>query len=153
MSRAGSQGQFDEVKVARKALEDASNAFNEAQKKYDADRAEWAKTKDPELGKALDARAAVTKDEVANVKALQKKWSDLQAGAQRGVQQSPAEAAFLAKLPLASAPTPYGRTLPSEAFAEAYRIWKFDRAALERAAPGIASWFDSEAFTSTLKPR
>ena len=46
-----------------------------------------------------------------------------------------------------------GRTLGAEAFAESYRLWKLDRAALDRAAPGISAWFDSAAFTDTLKKK
>lgn len=153
LSRATSGDQMEAMKNARKALEDASAAFNEGQKQYNADRAEYAKSKDPELKKSLEARAAATKDEVAKVKALQKVWQDLQSSVQRGLQQSPTEAAFLLKLPLNKAPTPYARTLPSEAFAESYRLWKLDRPALERAAPGIPAWFDSAAFTDSLKKK
>ena len=153
LSRATSGDQMEQTKVARKALEDATTAFNEGQKKYNADRAEYAKSKDPELKKSLEARAATTKDEVAKVKELQKVWQDLQTATQRGLQQSPTEAAFLQKLPLNKAPTPYARTLPSEAFAESYRLWKLDRAALDRAAPGISAWFDSAAFTDALKKK
>lgn len=153
LSRATSGDQMEQMKTARKALEDATNAFNEGQKKYNADRAEYAKSKDPELKKSLEARAAATKDDVAKVKALQKTWQDLQSATQKGLQQSPTEAAFLQKLPLNKAPTPYARTLPSEAFAESYRLWKLDRAALDRAAPGISAWFDSAEFTDTLKKK
>lgn len=153
LSRATAGDQMEAMKTARKALEDATNAFNEGQKKYNADRAEYAKTKDPELRKSLEARAAATNAEVAKVKALQKVWQDLQTATQKGLQQSPTEAAFLEKLPLAKAPTTYGRTLGAEAFAESYRLWKLDRAALDRAAPGISAWFDSPAFTDTLKKK
>lgn len=152
VSRAGSQRKFDEVKAARKQLDEAATAFNEGQQKYNADRAEYMKSKDPALGKSLQERGKSAKDEAAKVKALQATWTTLQASALASTQQSPTEAAFLAKLPQASAPTPYGRSLGAEAFAESYRIWKFDRAALERAAPGIAAWFESDAFAGTLAP-
>ncbi|MBL8917535.1 MAG: hypothetical protein JNJ54_01630 [Myxococcaceae bacterium] len=151
ISRATAGDQMAAMKTARKALEDATTAFNEGQKKYNADRAEYARSKDPELRKSLEARAAATKDEVAKVKELQKVWQDLQTATQKGLQQSPSEAALLQRLPLNKAPTPYARTLGSEAFAESFRLWKLDRAALDRAAPGISTWFDSPAYSSTLK--
>ena len=146
VSRAASRTQFADVATARAALEAASNAFNEGQKQYTADAADYAKSKDPELRKSLDARAAATQDDVAKVKALQKTWQDLQAAAKSTLAQGSAmEQAYLAKLPLAAAPTLYGRTAGPEAFAEAFRLWKFDRVALDRAAPGMAAWFDAQA--------
>ena len=144
ISRAASRTQFADVTAARAALELAANAFNESQQKYTADAAEYNKSKDPALRKSLDERAAATKDEAAKVKTLQKTWTDLQSAAKSTLAQGSAmEVAYLAKLPLASAPTLYGRTAGPEAFAEAFRMWKFDRIALERAAPGMPAWFDA----------
>lgn len=54
-------------------------------------------------------------------------------------------AASRAQFALAAAATLYGRTAGPEAFAESFRMWKFDRVALERAAPGMAAWFDAQA--------
>lgn len=153
LSRATASGTLDAVKEARKALDDAAAAFNEGQKQYNADRETYAKTKDPELKKSLQERAAKTKEEMAKVQALQKTWQDLQNAAKQGMGGSATETAFLQKLPLNKAPTPYARTLGSEAFAESYRLWKLDKPALERAAPGISAWFESAAFTDTLKKK
>lgn len=143
VARAASQKKFDEVRAARKALEDAANAFNENTAKYNADRAEYLKTKDPALAKSLQERGKAAKGEADHVKEVQKKWETLVAEAQASTQQSATESAFLAMFPQAKAPTPYGRTSGAEAFAETYRLWKLDRAALERASPGAAAWLDA----------
>lgn len=55
------------------------------------------------------------------------------------------------KLPFKKSPTAYGRTSASESFAECLAIHKLDRPALERAAAGIAAWFESPEYTSLVK--
>lgn len=157
IARRAVRGLAESVKTARAELETASAAFNEGQKKFNADRDTWNQTKDPELGKSLDARTAAAKDDVAKVKAIQKKWSDLQSLAQRELTSAaPLERGLLAKLPLPSSPTAYGRTAVGESFAECFRLWKLDRAALDRAAPAAGAYFDSPDFargvTAPLAP-
>lgn len=127
ISRAASRAQFAQVATARAALDAAANAFNEAQRKQ-------------------PSNDAAAKAEAARIKGLQQTWQDLSSAAKSTLAQgSDLEKAFLAKLPLAAAPTLYGRTSGAEAFAESFRMWKFDRVALDRAAPGMAAWFDAQA--------
>lgn len=144
ISRAGSRTEFSEYDTAMAELQAATIAFNEGQKKYNADRAEFQRSKDPELKKSLLAQAAAAKDEMTKVQALQKKVAEADAKRKKTLSGgSPLENAYIAKFPLADAPTLYGRTLVSEAFAEGFSLWKTDRAALERATPGAAAWFDA----------
>lgn len=52
----------------------------------------------------------------------------------------------------AYAPTAYGRTQPSEAFAEAFALHHLDPAALERACPKGAAWFSAQTWEESLQP-
>jgi len=54
---------------------------------------------------------------------------------------SPAVTELTRLLGTTPAPTPYGRTDPNEAFADAFALFHADPAALKRAAPKVHGWF------------
>ena len=120
-------------------------------KKYNEDKATYARTKDAALGTALNERGKVlqqlSKDAAEKAKTFQA-LSAKMVGEDKG---SALEKALEAKLPVKSSPTVYGRTSPAESFAECLAIYKLDRAALERAAPGVPAWFESAEYAALAK--
>jgi hypothetical protein len=58
------------------------------------------------------------------------------------LKRSPVLAAYQAILGDTPAPTEYGRTSPTESFAEAFALFRVDPAALKRVAPKVHAWFE-----------
>lgn len=148
-SARGTRG--DAVRV--KAEYDAINQkLIGEKKKYDEDKAVYKKTKDQALGKSLQERGVMFKQLMADMNAKKKEFEGV-AKQMVSTEKSgtPMERAFEAKLPLKDAPTVYGRTAIGESFADTFALLKLDRAALDRAAPGVSAWFESPAFSAMLK--
>lgn len=133
------------------ALDELTKRAQEAQKAYNAKRQEYAKSKDPALGKELQAETEAMKKLQEELNAKGKIIAALGGiQARGGAAPSPVEKALIAKLPQNKAPTAYGRTLPGEAFAECFRLAKMDKAALDRAAPGISAFFASPEYAAAI---
>jgi len=122
------------------------------QRRYAADRKAYNARRDPALAKALTARAVTIKVLVKQMVAAQKERDAIRATliTEQG-RAAPLERALDARLPYRSGPTAYARTSPGESFAECLKLHRLDRAALERAAPGVAAWFDSAEYADLVK--
>ncbi len=152
ISRRGSRDAKAKIIVAKKEHDELQTKVQEESKKYNADKAAFNKSKDPELGKSLEERAPAIKQLQADLAEKRKKFDELSAAIVAVEKQgSPLERALDAKHPFKKAPTAYGRTSPGEAYAESFALFKVDRAALERASPGVAAWFESAEYTGLLK--
>ena len=152
IARASQRGLRAEAEEVKKAYDEVNQKIMAEKKQYDADKATWQRTKDPELGKALNAKAASLKPLMEEMAQKKKKFEEVAAkmvAADRG--GSPMEQAFDKEVPFrTAAPTVYGRSAIGESFADSFALFKVDRKALDRAAPKAGPWFESKAFEAML---
>ena len=138
---------------AKREYDEVNAKIIEGKKTYDADKATFAKTRDPELAKSLNERAVGLKALVAELAVKRAKFEPLAAQmTQTESKGSTVELLLDKKLPFKTAPTLYGRTSLTESFAECFMLNKLDRAGLERAAPGVPAWFESAEYLALIAP-
>jgi len=153
ISRKGTRDTRLKAVEAKKEYDEINARLIAGKKTYDEDKATYARTKDAALGKALSERVPALKQLIADLAVAKKRFEPL--AAQMTADESKGsglERALDAKLPFKSSPTIYGRTSLAESFAECLSLHKLDRAALDRAAPGISAWFESPEYAALLQP-
>jgi len=151
LSRKLARGQRGQAETTKAAYEDVNARLMAGKKAYDEEKATYTRTKDAALVKSLNEKAAGLKVLMAERTAKEKEFQAVAAQMVAGESKGSAiERAFDAKLSYRKSPTVYGRTSLAESFADSLALYKLDRAALERAAPGVPAWFESAAYTSLL---
>jgi hypothetical protein len=152
LSRRGAREARTKIVAAKAELDELNAKLGAERKKYDEERAAHAKSKDPAVTKSLNDRVAGMK-QIQGEMVEKKKKFDVLSGEIVAVENkgSPLERALDAKLSFKKAPTTYGRTSVAESFADCLALFKLDRAALERAAPGIPAWFESPEYVALVK--
>jgi hypothetical protein len=151
IARASTRALRKQAEETKKAYDEINAKIMEEKKQYDADKAEYQRTKDPALAKALNAKSAALKPLLEDMANKRKKFEEVAAKMVMADRQgSPMEQSFDKTLPFRAAPTMYGRTAIGESFAECFALFKVDRAALERAAPDAIKWFESKDYRAFL---
>lgn len=103
---------------------------------------------------ALDAKLSKAKaDDEARYQLATRLVAAMHARDKANAGGRPAEKAYGAVLEQQKSPTPYGRTKPSEHFAESFGIFKADPAAMTRVSKKAAAWFEQgEHLKVALQP-
>lgn len=151
IARSSTRDLRKQAEVTKKEYDDINAKLMEEKKQYDADKAEYQRTKNAELGKALSQKSASLKplmDEMAKKKKAFEEVAAKMVAADR--QGSPIEQAYDKKVPFRTAPTVYGRSAIGESYAESFALFKADKTALDRAAPAAAPFFDSKEYVALL---
>lgn len=152
VSRKGARESRHRTTVAKQEYDEVNAKLIAEKKTYDADKATYARTRDQALGKSISERTPVLKQLVADLAEKKKKF-DAAAAEMTTVETkgSAIERALDAKLPFKKSVTNYARTSIAESFAECLALFKLDKKALERAAPGIPAWFESPEYVALVK--
>ncbi|MEZ0227504.1 MAG: hypothetical protein ACAI25_02690, partial [Planctomycetota bacterium] len=143
ISRHGARDLRAKAVTTKKEFDDLQAKLIEERKLYNEEKA---------AKKPVDERAATIKQLQADVAEKKKAFDAVAAAMVAGEKQGSAlERAFDAKLPFKKSATPYGRTAIGDSYAECFALFKLDRAALERAAPGTPAFFESPDYVGLLK--
>jgi hypothetical protein len=131
---------FRELDAAEAALRQSTARYNALQEAAGADATE------EQRAAIADADEAVRTD-YARYQLLT--FDADKAVMQRLRGQSPAVAGLTRVLGQTPAPTAYGRTNATEAFAECFSLFRIDPAALRRTAPAALAWFEADGHLPT----